>query len=438
VARPGTKKSARGGRFVRLAVLVVLVLFGVSLFTDSARRSGQAAPPRFEYRRAVGFGENGMVRFPDWTTVLGLYPADGATLVHLARLDLLGVQTDSAVAKVRGDGTLDPSFAVGGATPGILQLGGPSVSLFPQRDGRFIVGINRFRSDGSLEAAAPGLVPGANPVTYFETGAGLLVSVQDSSIGAYGCQLNHHAADGVPGVTIGINQRCQRAIAISDGGGATLLMQRPDGGMHLVFVGEDGLLDTSRGGTGIVEVETAGSAGWLVDLAWQSGKLLALLSEPGASETAVLARIGRDGQLDESFGSQGLARVSGSPRSFDVGADSITVHLAASTTIRQNSPYHPTLVSLRPDGGINTSANPYGIVPGWWDVVEADVSEFVLGAAHLPLGYGRTLLAFGPYARPGEGVRLLAIDPVSVRIFEVESPANPLRPAERVSPPPQP
>ena len=430
----------------RLGPLSVFLLagFALALVSFPAEKSTKASAPRYEYRRWRGFSDDGVVRFPEWTNVLALRAvADGATLVQLGRLDPGGAVVDSAVARMHADGTLDSAFAAGGPTPGVLQLGGPSTTIFVQRDGRFLINATRYLPDGTLDIAAPGLAPaGAGEVAFLETASGQLVTAQHVDVGGYRCQLSHHATNGVPGVTIGLDAGCTAAVAVPNGDGTIVMTQHSTDGLRLVFLTADGRLDTSKGGgTGVVAVDPLLSAQDPVvgAVRWSDEILLAMAAAGGSDET-VVARIGLDGKVDGSFGTKGITVLAGAPLSLhaDADADTITVHIRSTFAIRQGSPYHPTIVALRPDGALNTQFNPNGPTPGWWDAVEVGFPEFVLDGAHLDLARGRVMLGFGDYVRPGQGVTLVVVEPTGVQLAVITVPANPLRPATRISPPTEP
>jgi uncharacterized delta-60 repeat protein len=303
-----------------------------------------------------------------------------------------------ALARLNGDGSLDPSFGTGGlvttpnsalAAAGLLQPDGRIVAV--GRAGSFSIAAARYNADGSLDPS-------------FGTGGQVIVSLpQGFDVGGAALQ-----PDGKV-VIVGAypsSPFVQRDFA---------LFRLLPGGAPDPSFGANGLVTSDFG-----QIETGRSVivlgdGRLVVAGWRS---------PTTADTGdfALVRYMADGTLDTTFGSGGLATAdSGVP---DLPNQLIRLPngklLVAGSTNLVGAPEDFLLARFLPDGALDTSFGVGGFLRKDFNAGQDEIHAVAIAGPDLILAAGST-----PESPPAFGLdfalaRYIATTPVELLVFEVE------------------
>jgi uncharacterized delta-60 repeat protein len=258
----------------------------------------------------MSFGGTGIV-FADFSRTLqvarsiALQP-DGKILLSGPILENLR-EIDHGVARFNPDGTLDPTFGMGGLVVGGFTRTDLGLALALQADGKFLVaGYDR-----------------SGPTATFALLRYDTDGVVDPSFGAGGLVTTNFPGPGDDMVFA----------LLVDGEGRAVAVGSHDEDFALARYLEDGSLDSSFGVGGIVTTDFAGAVDGATDVALQNdGKFVVVGdSDAGTGADFALARYNPDGSLDGSFGTGGLVT------SDITGAQSVD---------------HASALTLQPDGKI--------------------------------------------------------------------------------------
>ncbi|MBI5089386.1 MAG: hypothetical protein HZB15_11160 [Actinobacteria bacterium] len=345
------------------------------------------------------FGDAGVVSFPSWTEVRRILPlADGSVLVQLERRDTGGYLLATGITKIRSDGMLDPTFAPGGSTPGVvddgLSLWG---ALVPMSDGTFFVGSRRFLANGSVDTSygvdgyveLNGFMVSLSATALVELSGERVVTVNRAA-GFDDCYVFVIDASGTLGPLTSTGVLCDEAIPLRQPDGSTLVLVHEIGtGYHLLRLTPDGAVDTSFGMGGVVAVDPAiGITPRLIDAALTTdGGILVL--QQGYSNQSSIAKIHSDGSLDHRFNGTGRTTVNGVAQGWTVDGNSNQLIGIGYTFEPPGAPYHPALLHLGDSGQVDTSSNPAGVEPAWLGMTELGINEPA---------------SLGPHARRGDHV----------------------------------
>src|SRR5262245_3374535 len=278
-----------------------------------------------------GFGTGGRVTtlFPNgsYATALAVLPDGGIVAVGAAAgASMTG---EFAVARYGTDGVLDPGFdADGMVTTAIAGGGDEARSVAVQPDGRIVVAgtdsrrrfaVVRYLSDGGLDPSfgGDGIVR-----TELTTGEdiGYDIAIQDDGkivvVGsaATGTRfaIVRYRRTGELDRTFGdhgavLIARGDRARSVAlDRDGRIVVAGYNGWGLTVVRLGQDGRLDASFGGDGIVDRIVSQIFGLAV--AVQPNDKIVVAGDYDIFRTGI-ARLTRDGGLDPTFGQQGVRRV---------------------------------------------------------------------------------------------------------------------------------
>jgi len=277
-----------------------------------------------------GFGLGGTVKM-DFTGAGGDDRVNALAVQANGRLVAAGhALSDWALARFRHDGTLDPSFGVGGKVT--TALGGQIRALAVQADGKLVAAgtagsdfaLARYNPDGTLDAGfgTGGIVTTDFPGVFFAEAHALAIQangqlVAAGSAGAAAFALARYDADGTldPGfgtggiVTTAFGGFFTEANALVVQGNGKIVAAGQNFGTTSDFAlaryRADGTLDAGFGVGGTVTTGFAGggtAAGLVVQA---DGKLVAAgTADPGTGSGPdfALARYRHDGSLDPGFG----------------------------------------------------------------------------------------------------------------------------------------
>lgn len=404
-------------RVVRTSVVLIAALASLALIEvhHSATRltsaaGGAVAPPPGTYHLDRSFA-GGVIEFPGWEeTLTTVVRPDGSVLVLLRDLDQSGALLASGVAHLRADGSLDPTFAASGPSPGIARTGAWGV-LTVRADGRFLVGTRAFLANGEVDHAfgADGWVgydselPTALTGTaVFESSTGQLMVVNDEPVSLGGCAVVPIDETGHPQEPTFTWQLCHDAVALRLPDGVLLAIHSPwpGSGTQFVRLRPNGSLDTSYGGgTGFVVVEESGALSHLTAAALVEDDVLLAY---GGILSSTVVRVDQAGRLDPSFAGGGSALVNGLVDSILVQDGVINLGIGYTYELRAGMPHHPAVTRWTSSGELDTTLNPGGHVAGWFDLVDAGVEDFafrafltadgsdlLMGTGIVPVGTGK-------------------------------------------------
>jgi len=327
----------------RTAIVVVLVLL-VGVATSRALAAPGDLDPTF------GLGGTGIAfitAYADHPATDGVLQPDGRMVLVGASRSGNGPRAITVV-RLLTDGSLDATFGTGGIVTTPLGDGtheAEAVALQP--DGRILVAgetdrslgtfaegdfvVLRYLSDGSLD---PSFGVGGVVQTAFgpqvDHASAIVVQPNGKIVvagtvvtgGAQRFGLARYEADGSLDLTFGVGGRVVTALRASDGINALAL--QPDGklvagGTSSTFVNTalwdfalarydpDGSLDASFGTGGVVIASLGGSTHTILDVLVQpDGKLVAAGSVADGGHDVVALRLDASGTLDPGFGSGGF------------------------------------------------------------------------------------------------------------------------------------
>jgi uncharacterized delta-60 repeat protein len=213
---------------------------------------------------------------------------------------------------------------------------------------------------------------------------GKIVAVAASQLSGATWAVSRSNANGTLDSSFGNNGTVVTTFAGSSGGEANGLAIQPDGKIVVVGIvnqpgtfddwgiaryNTDGTLDTSFGSGGLLLMKFSGEAGWLYDAAILSnGDILVggMLQNPNGF---AVARLTSNGQLDTSFGTNGIASINPDPTHHWVNTTGQSMIVQPDGKILMtgiaNGPYLP-VVRFNADGTADTSFNGTGVqlIPG--------------------------------------------------------------------------
>lgn len=411
----------------RVCSSVAVLLLATAVVNVVSGRATVAAPaPASGYVLASTFGDRGKLTFPTWTTVRDIAPlADGSALVQLDRHDRFGVLVQTGIAKVRADGTFDPSFAPAASTPGISETGAMGGALTAMSDGAFFIGSRLYRVDGTVDTSygvngyvgVNGSMFANDPTSIIEVGGRRITMVSNAS--AFNdCYIFPIDASGSVGPLVQTGVLCTEAIPLSMPDGSTLVvLHEISTGYHLIRLTASGALDTSFGSSGVVTVDPAiGPTPRLIDAALTPDGGILLLPQSYSRSSGAIVRIHLNGRLDVGFGSSGAVPFSGQAQSVTVDqASAPLLGVGYTFALHPSTPYHPALLQLTSTGQVNGQFNPSGIRPGWLDMTELGIAEPAGGGPQAQFGSGRLLvgLNFGADGTTPQFAVLVELQPLS-------------------------
>lgn len=258
----------------------------------------------------MSFGGTGIV-FADFSrkfqvaTSIALQPDGKILLSGSALADLRTV--DHGVARFNPDGTLDPTFGMGGLVLGGFSRTDLGLALELRPDGGFFVaGYDRSGPTATFAL-----------LRYDPNGE------VDPSFGAGGLVTTNFPGPGDDMIFA----------LLVDGDGRVVAVGSHDEDFALARYLEDGSLDLSFGSGGLVTTDFAGAMDRSTDAALQNdGKLVVVGdSDAGTGADFALARYHPNGSLDGSFGSGGL----------------VTTDITGAQSVD-----HASALTLQPDGKI--------------------------------------------------------------------------------------
>lgn len=239
-----------------------------------------------------------------------------------------------AVVRYAADGSLDPSFGIGGIVTTSLSPGGDEAwSVVIQGDDKIVVagsagnafGLARYRIDGSLDVTFDGdgivttvVAPNSNAFEVVLQPDGKIVAAGSAEGNV--ALVRYHPDGSLDSAFDGDGLVVTPVSTLNDAAHALLL--QPDGALvaagyrkiatgddfTLVRYRSDGGLDLSFGSGGIVTTQVAGVDDWIFGIVLQSdGKLIGAGGQNGAGWGDVaLARYNADGSLDVSYDADGI------------------------------------------------------------------------------------------------------------------------------------
>ncbi len=312
-----------------------------------------------------------------------------------------------ALARYNADGSLDPSFGIGGRVTTSVGNGASAGPVAVQRDGKIVVGAStgfswilaRYDSDGQLDTTfgLGGILIkrfGATYETPFDIaiqpdGKIIAAGYAGSSHGYYDFILFRCNADGslddgtlsdsTPGDAFGVDSYVRTDLNASDVAWGMAL--QPDGkivvagrtgglfqsdAFALVRYNSDGTLDPGFGTAGVVTTSLAGTEGANDVAITTDGQIVVggNTTIHGVNEFALL-RYTTDGQLDTHFGTNGMATAGVITPIY--GVQSLALQpdgkiVAAGTTTNGNQTENFGLVRFNPDGTLDNKFGANGVV----------------------------------------------------------------------------
>lgn len=344
---------------------------------------------------SFGTGGHRLVEAGGWETIHGLAVLDDGALV-IAGTATVSTSADVLVVRLAADGSLDPSFGIGGVVRTDLGADEEARSLAVAADGSLLVAgviwgpsynssdllVMRYRPEGTLDATfgAGGVVVTSltpSDIAYALTArgdGGLLVAGSVAPTG-----LNREAVllrylpDGRLDPTFGSGGSVRTSFTGPDNE-AYAVLQQPDGKaiiaglatnpnndrfVALARFDDAGGLDSSFGDGGTVRTAANGSTDELKALAVQSdGRLVAAgTTFNGSSPDLAIARYHPDGSLDPTFGVGGTVVVGSADGAEEAGGVVVqdSGHVVVSARFYDTSSVDVGLVRLQPDGSLDTS-----------------------------------------------------------------------------------
>jgi len=257
--------------------------------------AGSAGPDAFvarfhgDGRPDVAFGTQGVVRIPFGGTsarITGIdSPENPAVAFLLSGVVMRAGGDDAALARITPDGKLDPAFGTAGVV--VADLGGPA----DQVAGATTAWWGNAPGGGPIALAGG---DGRDAIVVTFDAGGRRVATKHLGFGAPSDDSVRGSSRSVDGKTLVLGMRVP--------GGPFLARFLPDGSPDPSF-GPRGLVDPALGATLEPRALTVAS----------DGRILVLLNVPGRSTEAIaqyfLARFLADGRLDNSYGTDGVAKV---------------------------------------------------------------------------------------------------------------------------------
>jgi uncharacterized delta-60 repeat protein len=279
------------------------------------------------------FGDSGVsaLDFGLWHQPLsaGFLLGDGTIIIATAAFGTYDGRTRVVLARLRPDGTPDPSFGDGdGAILTDLDAGGTTLDLAPAPGGRIVVATGA-RGGGFLVAR---FLAEGDPDPSFSD-------------------------DGVATTAVTTNGTANTVVVDTDGGVIAAGDGRygPGSGVTMVRYRPDGELDPAFGSQGVAAVGFGEGRSVLGELALQPDRRLVLAGtlQRGDGVRHVVARYSPQGRPDPTFSADGLAKLkkvgfAGALEAVAIGSDGRIVAGGQSKT-------DFFLTRLRPDGKLDRS-----------------------------------------------------------------------------------
>lgn len=371
--------SGLGVRRWRVLAVFALAVAVTAPWAADPAQSSAATTHVAGYELDPSFGHGGAVQIdPPWDDVDQIAVlADGSALLRVGRLNELGQLVSSGVAKLRADGTLDPTFAASSDTPGIVDVGGAWQQLSVMSDGRFFVHMRQYTATGEPDTSfgvdgnigtEPGVALSAPLVRVVETANHGIVLVVDD-FGLDECYvMSIDAAGMLERPFTALPGKCTSAEAVTLPDGTRVVVVQGDT-YRLFALTADGHLDASAGGgDGVIDTDLASRFFALTGaVATSEGKVVVL--EIDDFDSSLVSRLSLDGTVDTTFGPTGGGGVGvfGLARSLSIDAgDSLTLEVGQSWDFSTQA----ALVRLTADGRLDWQFNEHGLVAGWLSVDE--------------------------------------------------------------------
>lgn len=329
--------ARRVRRSVGIALAAALVLVGVS-----AAAPGDLDP---------SFDEDGIVTTSvapgggeDVASAVATYPGGKLVAAGACRCDQTPPYFRFALVRYEEDGSLDATFGEAGiVTTSIGRSSDTAAALLVHPDGRLVVaGKAATRHLGADFALARYHPDGTLDTTF--------------------------AGDGTRMTDIGFYDQVRALVLQPDGklvaAGGTETRSSSKGWFTLARYDEDGSLDTSFGGDGIVKTPMRGGGGAEALVLQEDGKLVAT-GLRGQPQAFVLVRYHPDGSLDTSFGSGGIVstpvgNVRSSAQALVLQPDGRLVAAGMAMDNSVNTIF--ALARYHPDGSLDTTFGGDGMV----------------------------------------------------------------------------
>jgi uncharacterized delta-60 repeat protein len=311
------------------------------LFVGRLRADGDADP---------AFGEEGIV-----TLDLGESEAGGRVAIQPdGKILVLGIRStfssatggsDVILVRLLEDGTLDTGFGEEGVVTIDDSDFDNAADLAVQSDGKILVGLASF--DASQDAASVQVsvrrltADGGDDPTYGTGGEAILFAEEPSALGdfavdgddnliaavtteegagamrmtAVGVPDPSFGDDGIALTQVGVSQSVASSVGLDPNGGVVVGTISPSGIAGLIRFSEGGELDTSFGHDGVRTVSVAGSMLSLVRTITvdEDGSMTLVHGGIGATSRFVLTRLTADGRRDTSVGVVDLGSTFGAP-----------------------------------------------------------------------------------------------------------------------------
>lgn len=393
----------------------VVVLVIVSCVVN-ATAPASGAIPTFGFAHVTrDFGLNGISALDHWTEIRDLAEvSDGALLLRVTRRDAFGAAVAEGVVRLRADGSLDPTFAVSGLTPGELTVPlDAGTHLLVRSDGRIHL------SDGVVlqytATGEPDLTFGNNGRGFFSVGGpafeladGFVLHAAPQQVALGGLGLQVFSPTGAQDLSrlVFTGLETNKIIPLQAPGGAHLvvtynspLASEPG---HLLAIRPDGSLDTSfGGGDGIAPLQfdpNSAGPGLLFDAALQADGRVVMLFNSGSIDRLRVMRFNSDGSRDASFGVDGNIYVQGCGGGSVVTEPNGRIDLVLwyrfeDPPVNDDDPNKTFVVRLLTNGAIDPTFNVNGSEVGSVTLGELAVSDRSGAARALRLRSGDLVVA---------------------------------------------
>ncbi|MBC8107791.1 MAG: PKD domain-containing protein, partial [Anaerolineae bacterium] len=262
---------------------------------------------------------------------------DSSGRIYVAGYTNRGTGNDFAVARYLSNGALDTSFGVAGVAVNSFSTNDQAMAMALQSDGRIVVtgiftsdfGTVRYNDNGSLDTSfgTSGFVrtpmgTGTDTATsiairgdgrIFVGGNAQFGSDFDFGIAVYnanGTLDTTFNGSGRMMTNIGVADRATSIALMSDG--RFMLAGRSDGNVAVVRYNADGSLDSSFASSGVATINlfTSNDGANAMRLQSDGSILLAGAMGSGSSSDHALMRLDSNGDLDASFGVDGVVQTS--------------------------------------------------------------------------------------------------------------------------------
>lgn len=338
-----------------------IVVAGSSIALSLIRSSIVVARYNRDGSLDSGFGSGGSIttRFGELNEDAAIaLQTDGKIIVAGSTRSGFGDFSDFAVAPYNSDGSLDRTFGAGGkVTTALSEWEDQAFAMILQPDGKIIVGGNqsqifedenfalvRYNTNGSLDLSFGDEGKVITNLAVSESGSGSADSVMDIALDSLGriiasgtsilpssssgpntlvdFALARYNTDGSLDLTFGEEGKVKTHLGSFDDRADALLVQSDDkiilggrtftqdekGSFALARYDTEGNLDESFGSNGVVVTSPVGASDIIRSLNFQEdGKIIAAGTSfnTGTHSNFIIARYLNDGTLDNTFGTEG-------------------------------------------------------------------------------------------------------------------------------------